>query len=91
MITNISIENFKGIRERIEFDLKPLTLLFRPDSAGKSTILHALHYAREILDRRNPSPVRTVVGGKLVDLEGSKTSCMAMIPVNLFVFKSASA
>ncbi|MHB8954574.1 MAG: AAA family ATPase [Pirellulaceae bacterium] len=70
MITKIAVENFKGIRERVELDLKPLTLLFGPNSAGKSTVLHALHYAREILDRRNLSPDRTVVGGKLVDLGG---------------------
>ena len=53
MITGISIENFKGIRERVELELKPLTLLFGPNSAGKSTILHALHYAREIFERHN--------------------------------------
>ena len=40
MITGISIENFKGIGERIDLQLKPLTLLFGANSAGKSTILH---------------------------------------------------
>ncbi len=70
MITGISIENFKGIRERVEVKLKPLTLLFGPNSAGKSTILHALHYAREIFERRNLSPDRTIAGGEFVDLGG---------------------
>ena len=70
MITEISIENFKGIRERVEVKLKPLTLLFGPNSAGKSTILHALHYAREIFERRNLSPDRTLAGGEFVDLGG---------------------
>lgn len=70
MITKIAIENFKGIRDRLEFDLKPVTLLFGANSAGKSTILHALHFAREIFERHNLNPDRTVSGGKYVDLGG---------------------
>ncbi|MEO8495300.1 MAG: ATP-binding protein [Planctomycetota bacterium] len=46
MITGITIENFKGIRVRVNFDFRPITLLFGANSAGKSTILHALHYVR---------------------------------------------
>jgi hypothetical protein len=70
MITKIAIENFKGIRDRLEFELKPITLLFGANSAGKSTILHALHYAREIFERHNLNPDRTISGGKYVDLGG---------------------
>lgn len=70
MITAIEIENFKGIRDRVRIELKPITLLFGPNSAGKSTILHALHYAREILERRNLDADQTVVGGKFIDLGG---------------------
>ncbi len=53
MITSIEIENFKGIsgRQRIEF--APLTLIFGANSAGKSTIVHALHYFREVLTSGN--------------------------------------
>ena len=36
MITGISIENFKGIREQVKLDLRPITLLFGANSAGKS-------------------------------------------------------
>jgi hypothetical protein len=70
MITAIEIENFKGIREPVRIELKPITLLFGPNSAGKSTILQALHYAREVLERRNLNPDFTVAGGKFVDLGG---------------------
>jgi hypothetical protein len=69
-ITGIAIENFKGIRDRVEIDLKPVTLLFGANSAGKSTILHALHYAREIFERHNLDPDRTISGGSFVDLGG---------------------
>ena len=70
MITKIAIENFKGIRDRLEFELKPITLLFGANSVGKSTVLHALHYAREIFERHNVNPDRTISGGNYVDLGG---------------------
>jgi len=42
-ISSITIEKFKGINEPIRVDFKPITLLFGPNSAGKSTIVQALH------------------------------------------------
>lgn len=71
-LTRIEIENFKGIGSRQSIDLKPITLLFGPNSAGKSTILQALHYLREILERRNTDPDQTIAGG-LTDLGGFAT------------------
>ena len=68
-LTRIEIENFKGIGKRQIIDLRPITLLFGPNSAGKSTILQALHYMREILERQNPDPDQTIAGG-LIDLGG---------------------
>lgn len=70
MITGISIENFKGISERVTLDLRPITLLFGANSAGKSTILHALHYAREIFERHNLDADQTIAGGQFIDLGG---------------------
>ena len=71
-LNRIEIENFKGIGMRQCIDLKPITLLFGPNSAGKSTILQALHYLREILERRNTNPDQTIAGG-LTDLGGFAT------------------
>lgn len=70
MITAIEIENFKGIGPRRRIELAPLTLLVGPNSAGKSTVLHALHYAREVLERHNLNADRTIHGGTCVDLGG---------------------
>jgi len=70
MITAIEIENFKGIGERIKIPLKPITLLFGANSAGKSTILQAIHYVREILDRQNLDAGKTIAGGECIDLGG---------------------
>ena len=73
VITAITIENFKGIAEPVRVDFKPITLLFGPNSAGKSTVLQALHYAGEIFDRQNFDPDKTIYGGNYLDLGGFKT------------------
>jgi len=69
-LTAIELENFKGVGERVRLDLKPITLLFGANSAGKSTILQALQYVREVLERRNANPDRTIYGGDFIDLGG---------------------
>lgn len=69
-ITKIIIENFKGIRDRVEIPIRPLTLLFGANSAGKTTVLHALLYLRELLERQNADADRVVGGGKDIYLGG---------------------
>ena len=69
-ITAITIENFKGIKDPVRIEFKPITLLFGPNSAGKSTIIQALHYAREIFERGNVDPDKTIAGGDAVNLGG---------------------
>ncbi|TWT73993.1 AAA family ATPase [Allorhodopirellula solitaria] len=49
MITGISIENFKGVRDRIHLGLRPITLLFGANSAGKSTVTDALNFFESVL------------------------------------------
>jgi len=69
-LTAIELENFKGVGERVRVELAPVTLLFGANSAGKSTILQALQYVREVLERRNANPDHTLHGGEFVDLGG---------------------
>jgi hypothetical protein len=66
----LTLENFKGIREPVRIEFAPLTLLFGPNNAGKSTIVQALMYAREVLERNNCDAGRTALGGDIVDLGG---------------------
>ncbi len=78
-LSAIELRNFKGFGERTlsdgtvvgtRLDLAPITLLFGANSSGKSTILQALQYVREVLERRNANPDRTVSGGEFIDLGG---------------------
>lgn len=73
MITRIELENFKGIRDRVVLELKPITLLFGANSSGKSTVFHALHYALEVLGNHNLDADRTTLGGESVDLGGFRS------------------
>jgi hypothetical protein len=70
-IKRIIVQNFKGIGpSQVSIDLKPITLLYGPNSVGKSSILHSILYAREIFERRNLSPTTTAGGGNSIDLGG---------------------
>ena len=69
-ITSITIENFKGINAQVRIPLRLITLLFGANSAGKSTILQALHYTRELLDRNNANPDHTLLGGEAIEMGG---------------------
>ena len=69
-ITAIEVENFKGIGRAARIELRPVTLLFGRNSAGKSTILHAFCYANEILNHKNIDAQTTSAGGDNVRLGG---------------------
>ncbi|MDA7513596.1 ATP-binding protein, partial [Akkermansiaceae bacterium] len=69
-VTKVIIENFKGIRDQVEIPIRPITLLFGGNSAGKSTILHALLYFREILENQNVDADVVTGGGQDISLGG---------------------
>jgi hypothetical protein len=69
-ITSIAIENFKGIGTGMQISVRPVTLLFGTNSAGKSTVFQALLYLRELLDRQNADADRLLVSGAAIDLGG---------------------
>ena len=70
MITGIEIENFKGIGKDVQVPIRPITLLFGANSAGKSTILHAMQYAYEVLVHQNLNADITERGGNALNLGG---------------------
>ena len=72
-ITSITIENFKGIGDAVTIPIRPITLLFGKNSAGKSTVLQALHYMREVCEHAGADPDRTHMGGDYIDLGGFRS------------------
>ena len=80
LITAVEIENFKGIGRPMRVEFRPITLLFGNNSAGKSTVLHALCYAHEILSHGNVDVHETEVGGDRIDLGGFRNLVHAHDP-----------
>ncbi len=69
-ITSITIENFKGIAEPITIPIRPITLLFGKNSAGKSTILQSLMYVWEVLENKEHNLSHTQTIEDSIDLGG---------------------
>ena len=67
----LKLRNFKSIGSEAQvIELAPITLLFGPNSAGKSTVLQSLIYLREVLISGNYDPDKTTLGGEWLDLGG---------------------
>jgi len=49
MLTHICLENFKSFKQRAELQLAPITLLYGPNSSGKSSIIQAMMYGYEVI------------------------------------------
>jgi AAA15 family ATPase/GTPase len=62
-ITAIEVENFQSIEQRTRIELKPITLLFGPNSAGKSAIFDAIDLITALLDpiQFNAESVRKMI------------------------------
>jgi len=72
----LRVGNFKAFADTQRIPLKPITLIFGPNSAGKSSFIHSLALAHEAqLGREKRSLTRldvhhTDVGGSAIDLGG---------------------
>ena len=71
----LHLGNFKAFGETQRIPIKPITLLFGPNSAGKSSVLHGLLFAHEA-NRAGALDIRkTELGGDAVDLGGWPAYC----------------
>jgi hypothetical protein len=70
LIRSISLRNFKGFSDEVRIDLRPITLLFGANSAGKSSVLQALQYVNEVLIGGNLDADSTRHGGQVLGLGG---------------------
>ena len=75
-LTALHIGNFKAFADTQRIPLKPITLIFGPNSAGKSSFIHSLALAHEAQfgrDKRSLARLdvhHTDIGGSSIDLGG---------------------
>ncbi|MHC1698746.1 MAG: DUF3696 domain-containing protein [Geobacteraceae bacterium] len=70
MLTALHLGNFKAFADTQNIPIKPITLIFGPNSAGKSSIIHSLALAHEASSKGELDIFRTQVGGSSIDLGG---------------------
>lgn len=66
----LRVGNFKAFADTQRIPLKPITLIFGPNSAGKSSVIHSLALAHEAVRSGKLDLFRTEVGGTSIDLGG---------------------
>ena len=68
-LTSITIENFKNIGDKaVTIPIRPITLLFGKNSAGKSTVLQALRYLNQMKQKVDEPNSIQMSGGYTIDL-----------------------
>lgn len=73
MLSALHLGNFKAFGPTQKMPLRPLTVIFGPNSSGKSSIIHGLLFAHEAVLSRDANALyvtRPRLGGQSVDLGG---------------------
>jgi predicted ATPase len=70
MFTEIGIENFKAFGKMQRIPLKPITLLYGPNSSGKSSLLQSLLLFKQTLEESGDDKIVLLPKGNFVDLGG---------------------
>lgn len=73
MLKKIKLENFKSFGEQQDIDLAPLTLLYGPNSSGKSSIIQSLLLIKQSMESRSQHAAPKF-SGNLVDLGSFNTT-----------------
>lgn len=79
-ITKISLTNFRSFKSTQVIELAAVTLLFGPNSVGKSSVLMALAYVQQILNKGHCNPQKLdalgdkAIGGFKALVHGQDTS-----------------
>lgn len=71
MLKKIKLENFKSFGGQQEINLAPLTLLYGPNSSGKSSIIQSLLLIKQSMESRNQHAAPKF-SGDLIDLGSFK-------------------
>lgn len=68
MLREYQLKNFKAFSDAAPLLLRPITLIYGPNSAGKSSIIQSLMLLKQTLEESESSDVVLLPKGKLVDL-----------------------
>ena len=68
MLKGLVLENFKAIGERQVVPLAPITLIFGPNSAGKSSLIQSLLLLKQTLIEGLDQESPLLMQGRLVDV-----------------------
>lgn len=63
-LTKLILSNFRSFKDPQTIEFSPITLLFGPNSVGKTTVLMALFYLQHILDKGQCDPIHIEGMGK---------------------------
>ena len=69
VLKSMTLENFKCFHQPVKIDFSQITMLYGPNSAGKSSILQAICYIAEVLNGNLDVDI-TSHGGEGMDLGG---------------------
>lgn len=69
-LKSFSIANFKAFASSQRIPLRPITLIYGANSAGKSSAIHSLALAQHAVDTGVLDTHRTEIGGESIDLGG---------------------
>ena len=70
LLKALHIANFKAFAAAQRLPLRPITLVYGANSAGKSSILHALALVHHAIETGDLDTQRTRIGGETIDLGG---------------------
>ena len=68
MLTRLELANFKSFGKLQSIPMKPLTLIFGPNSSGKSSIIQSLLLLKQTIDEAQDRSDALLPKGKFVDL-----------------------
>ncbi len=68
MLREYQLKNFKAFADAAPLLIRPITLLYGPNSAGKSSIIQSLMLLKQTLEEAEDASVVLLTKGKLVDL-----------------------
>ena len=84
-ITALHLGNFKAFGTTQRVPLRPLTIVFGPNSSGKSSVIHSLLFGHEALTSKKANSLdvhRPQLGGESVDLGGFRQFVFRRDPAN---------